>query len=117
MVTLKLYMQSSGTEQVLQITMTMYPFKLVIDGVSYGSTMVNPPVGLRPFDLLITCGVDNFRVYADGEAVTSAIATYHLQNNNLVTPNVYAAEYTVTDSTQTTIKKISWNYSKQIPSF
>lgn len=112
MVTLKLFMSSGGNSLNLQLTVTMYPFKVVIDDVSYGAKMVNPPVGLRPFDLLITCGVDNFMVYADGEAVTTAaIATYHVRNNNLVTPNVFAAEYTITDPAQTKINKISWNFS------
>ena len=105
-------MMSSTTPMNLQVTVSMNPFAVVIDSVTYGAKLTNPPVASRPFDLLITCGVDNFMVYADGEAVTTAaIATYHVRNNNLVTPNVFAAEYTITDPAQTKINKISWNFS------
>ena len=57
-----LHMMSATSQLNLQVTVTMNPFTVVIDSVTYGSKLTNPPVPSRPFDLLITCGLDNFQV-------------------------------------------------------
>lgn len=65
--TVKISMMSSANTLTLSINVKMNPFKVVIDTVTYGANMANPPVANGPFDLLITCGPDNFKVYIDGQ--------------------------------------------------
>ena len=57
-----LRMMSSTTPLNLQVTVSMNPYAVVIDSVTYGAKLTNPPGASRPFDLLITCGMDNFQV-------------------------------------------------------
>ena len=55
-------MMSSTTPLSLQVTVSMNPFAVVIDSVTYGAKLTNLLVAFRPFNLLITCGMDNFQV-------------------------------------------------------
>ena len=73
-------MMSSTTPLNLQVTVSMSPFAVVIDSVTYGAKLTNPPVAFRPFDLLITCGMDNFQVVPLLESCSKFCDSYFLKS-------------------------------------
>ena len=64
---LTLYLTSSLNPSNLVMTVSASPFNITIGTKIYGTSMTSTPSAVNPFDLLVTCGGDNFKVLVNGE--------------------------------------------------
>ena len=68
----------------------------------------------QPFDLMVTCNVDNFKIYVNGQLASSTITSFHSKQvaGVPVTPIVTAIGYDIATGSNMKITRISWNYSE-----
>ena len=68
----------------------------------------------QPFDLMVTCNVDNFKIYVNGQLASSTITSFHSKQvaGVPVTPIVTAIGYGIATGSNMKITRISWNYSE-----
>ena len=106
-------MESSLNPPAMSMTLSMNPFKLTVAGSDYGSTLASPPIINQPFDLLVTCDADNFKIFVNGIQITGTISDFHIKSTKLVVPTVTMISYSITSTINMKITRISWNYSKE----
>ena len=64
-----------------------------------------------PLDLLVTCSVNNFMIYVNGQVIAPSIANFHsIVNGNPVVPVVTSLTYLITAAQKMIMSRISWNY-------
>jgi hypothetical protein len=110
--TVTLKMESSLNPPLMTMTLSMSPFQVSIGSANYGSTLTSPPVANKPFDFLITCDVDNFKLFVNGEQISGTISNFHIKAGTLVTPTVTAISYNIPATANMKITRISWNYGE-----
>jgi hypothetical protein len=56
--------------------------------------------------------VDNFKIYVNGQLISSTISNFHIVSGKLVTPLVTAVGYSIANAGKLIISRISWNYGQ-----
>jgi len=94
----------------LTITFTSSPFTVVTNKGTYTPTLNSVPSQNTPFDFLISCEAQTFKLFVDGQIVASTLSNFHtVQNGKLSPPNVVNIAFT---SQSTNLNKFSYSYSK-----
>lgn len=93
-----------------QLTFRFYldPFSIATDFGTYFIPSTPHPANV-PFDFLISCEAETFKLYVDGVIVANSLSNFHSTRNglNIVMPQVtYIAVY----QNNMAVTKASWNY-------
>lgn len=101
-----------GTSSPGQLTFsfTLNPFTIVSNFGTYSPTLDSPPSLNLPFDFLITCQTQTFKLYVDGVIVADTLSNFHTTRvgTNLIMPQV---THIALNPSKLTITKVSWTYS------
>lgn len=95
-----------------RISFTSSPFTVVTNKGTYTPDLSNPPSLNVPFDFVISCETQTFKLYVDGQIVASTLSNFHTVSNGagqFYMPNVVNIGFT---SQSTTLNKFSYTYCK-----
>jgi len=98
--------------QALKITFTTGPFTVVTNLGTYTPTLTETPSQNTPFDFLISCETQTFKLYVNGEIVASTLSNFHTvqdRSGKFYMPNVVNIAFT---SQGTSLSKFSYTYSE-----
>lgn len=94
----------------LTIKFTSSPFSVVTNKGTYTPTLSSIPSQNTPFDFLISCEAQTFKLFVDGQMVASTLSNFHtVQNGKLTVPNVVNIAFT---SQSANLNKFSYTYCK-----